>query len=87
MSVDALVVLLLLPLFPSACGGGGGGGGISPPCCDAAENRSPRNCCRALLIELDDDVASLVELVLEVDVEIESDEAVVDDVLDVLRPI
>ncbi len=49
---------LVVPLLPAlACGGGGG----APPSCPAAEKRSPRNCCSALVIELAVEVEPEVE--------------------------
>ncbi|RDV00552.1 hypothetical protein [Trinickia dinghuensis] len=67
------------------------------PCCDAAENRSPRNCWSALLIELDDvlpevSVADAVEpehASVLVDDEVEAELEVEAEVapLDVVSPI
>lgn len=72
---DVPLDVLELSVAPAllACCEGGGGGGSPPLCCEAAEKRSPRNCCRAVLIALDDVVLeeSLVDAV-ELELELES---------------
>lgn len=86
-ALDDVPELSVAPALLACCEGGGGGG--SPPfCCEAAEKRSPRNCCRAVLIALDDVVLeeSLVDAV-ELELELESvlvDEAV--ELLDEVSP-